>query len=109
MVERRELSASPENTPRPAGFALGLPRPNPFGAGTRVDFTVPVDGRVSIVVYDVTGARVRTLLDEAAKAGVHEIAWDGRNDAGAPSPAGIYYLRVNASRYQQTRSVILLR
>jgi len=108
-IIHRDDSGTPEDDPRASAFALGLPRPNPFGAGTRIEFTTPVETQVSIAIFDVRGARVRTLIDVILPAGAHQAAWDGRDARGRPAPGGIYYLRMTAPGVERTRSVILLR
>lgn len=66
--------------------------PNPFNPRTRVDFVVQVSGPVSLRVYDLRGREVRVLRDRPLNAGRHSVDWDGRDAAGRPVPAGIYFL-----------------
>ncbi|MBP6876341.1 MAG: hypothetical protein KBD56_09735 [Candidatus Eisenbacteria bacterium] len=108
-IIRRDGSAAPEETRAPSRFALGMPRPNPFGTGTRVEFALAEAAPVSITIFDVTGAKTRTLFEGTAGAGTREVLWDGRDDAGRPAPGGIYYIRLTASGIERTRSVMLLR
>ncbi|WP_041806294.1 FlgD immunoglobulin-like domain containing protein [Rhodothermus marinus] len=64
---------------------------------------------VRLVVYDLLGRSVRTLLEGPLAPGVHEVVWDGRNDAGVRLPAGLYLLRLEAGRQMQSRTITLLR
>ena len=68
--------------------------PSPFARDTRVLFALERPGAVSLTVHDVAGRRVRTLVDGALTARAHAIAWDGRDDTGAETAAGVYILRL---------------
>jgi hypothetical protein len=69
--------------------------PNPFSTGTRFAFEVasPNGAEVSIAVYDVAGRKVRTVAAGVHATGRHVAAWDGRTDAGAQAPRGVYFVR----------------
>jgi flagellar hook assembly protein FlgD len=60
-------------------------------------------------VFSIDGRRVRTLADGMREAGVHRLAWDGRDDQGHAVGAGIYFLRTAADRRDLTRRVTLIR
>lgn len=76
----------------------------PEGAGRRIEYTVPEAARVQFGVYDVTGRRITTLLDEWAPAGGHVLNW---NAAGLPS--GVYFVRMNVGEKSVVRRVSLQR
>ena len=85
--------------------------PNPFNPTTRIVYLVP-DGaprEVSLVVYDVRGARVRTLVAGAQPGGRHSVEWDGRNDAGERVGSGIYFYRLQQTGFTATRKMLLLK
>jgi flagellar hook assembly protein FlgD len=66
-------------------------------AGTTVAFRTPAASTVSVSVHDVAGRRVRTLASaERMDAGTHRLSWDGRSEAGADLPSGVYFARVTA-------------
>jgi hypothetical protein len=66
--------------------------PNPFNPVTRIVYTVPKAGHLSLKVFDIRGRLVRTLVDDRVEAGADQIAtWDGRNDAGAAVSSGVYF------------------
>jgi hypothetical protein len=95
--------------PAPTASALLAPRPNPFGASTTIRFVAAKGGHAEIAVFDLLGRRLRTLLDGQVPAGEREVAWDGRDDAGARVPAGVYLCRVRTDDIVQTRRMILVR
>jgi subtilisin family serine protease len=71
--------------------------PNPFTASTQIRFTLPVGGQARLVLYDVSGRRVRGLLDERLAAGPHAVSWDGRDDRGVRVGASIYLARLECA------------
>jgi hypothetical protein len=88
--------------------------PNPFNPTTTIVFYVPAGtpaarNGVSLIVYDVTGARVRTLLDRPVGPGRHVIEWDGRNDSGSTVGSGVYFYRLVQDGFTATRKMVLLK
>jgi hypothetical protein len=83
--------------------------PNPFRDHTTVGFDVPRPGRVMIRVYDVRGARVRTLADNRVPAGSSHVEWDGLNDRGRPAPTGIYFIQMDFQGITHKQKLVLLR
>jgi len=81
--------------PRPAAGTLLQNRPNPFTARTSIGFTLARAGAVRLEVFDVGGRRVRTIADGSYDAGRHDVAWDGRDDAGRAVAAGNYRCRLS--------------
>ena len=80
--------------PRELSFALASANPSRGAASLRL--ALPRGTSVSLAIYDVSGRRVRTLADGALAAGVHTLAWDGRDAAGEPAPSGVYLARMSA-------------
>ncbi len=70
--------------------------PNPFRPSTTLTFALPSAGHARLVITDVAGRRVRTLVDAELSAGAHDIPWDGRDDAGQPVPQGMFLCRLIA-------------
>ncbi|MCK4413290.1 MAG: hypothetical protein KAY32_07090 [Candidatus Eisenbacteria sp.] len=73
---------------------LSAAQPNPFRVATQLSFSVPTEGRVTIDLFDVTGRRIRRLLDDV-RGGDHTIAWDGRDDRDALVESGVYWARID--------------
>jgi hypothetical protein len=95
---------------KPTAFALPGAHPNPFLSSTEIRYDVPASGRrVSLVLYNVNGQRVRTLVEEVVPAGRHAARWDGTDDEGRRLPAGVYFARLESERVRLNRKVTLLR
>ncbi len=84
--------------------------PNPFNPKTTVRFQLPAAGAVSVVVYDAAGRVVRTLLaDQEREAGEHDVWWDGSDDAGRETAAGIYFVKIEAGGDFAASKLVLLK
>lgn len=75
------------------GASLALAGANPFRGESRVRLTLAREGDVRVDVLDTGGRRVRTIARGVRAAGVHDLAWDGRDDAGRETAAGVYFVR----------------
>jgi hypothetical protein len=90
-------------------YGLDQNAPNPFNPTTTIKYAIAADGPVSLTIYDVGGRRVRTLVDETLRANVYRTTWDGRNDNGASVASGMYFYKLVAGKYTQTRKMMLLK
>jgi len=93
----------------PETFTIAQNYPNPFNPATVIDFSVPKKANVSIVVYDILGRAIRTLVDRPMQQGVHSVVWDGKDDAGNPVAAGVYVYRLATSGVVETKKMILIK
>jgi hypothetical protein len=93
----------------PRRLELGPPIPNPFHPGTRLALHVDRRRPVHVAVFDVRGRMVRTLLDAVHPAGSGHVGWDGRDAAGRPVPAGVYFVSLRSEREVYTRRLVLAR
>jgi hypothetical protein len=89
--------------------ALSQNSPNPFTASTRISFSTAERGPLVISVYDVTGRRVRTLVNRRTEAGRSSVEWDGQNETGEELPSGVYFVRMEAGHSLFERKMTLLR
>lgn len=85
--------SAPTPPPAPASMHVSA-RPNPFAARTELGFVLARAAAVELTVYDLSGARVRTLARGPLSAGAHTFEWDGRAEQGRRVPAGIYFVRL---------------
>lgn len=82
-----------EALPQASGLTACFP--NPFNPTTTIRYALAKDADVEMVVYDLTGRRVRTLLaSQQVEAGPHEVVWRGLDDDGRAASAGVYLCRL---------------
>jgi hypothetical protein len=89
--------------------SLSAPAPNPSGGAMRFSVTVAEEMRIRVAVYNVSGRRVRTIVDATMPAGTRSLEWDARDDAGLRVASGAYYLRLDADGRQQARKLMVVR
>ncbi|TMQ52150.1 MAG: hypothetical protein E6K73_03680 [Candidatus Eisenbacteria bacterium] len=96
---------------RPARPQLELdpPRPNPVRRGAMFSFSMPRDGAARLSLFDVTGARVRSLDLGTLRSGPHEIVWDGLDQASRSVPPGVYAVRLEACGERRTQRISVIR
>jgi hypothetical protein len=87
---------------------LALPAPNPFRGSTTLAFALERDTPVRLMVFDIAGHRVRTLLEGTQSPGVHHVAWNGASERGSRMSPGIYFIHLDAGSVRTTRRVVLL-
>jgi hypothetical protein len=80
----------------PETYTLTQNFPNPFNPTTEIQFGVPHDSRVQIIIYDILGRKVKTLVDNAIAPGTYKAIWDGRDDNGLGVASGVYLYRIVA-------------
>lgn len=90
-------------------FALGQNYPNPFNPSTTIRYQLPASVNVSLKVYNAAGQLVRTLVDDTQKPGVHDVRWDGRNDAGGAVASGTYFYQIVAGDRTDMKRMLLLK
>lgn len=90
----------------PVVLAFSTPRPNPSRGATAFVVSLPAAQRVAVDVYDMQGRHVRALVRGELGGGHHTIAWDGRDDDGIRTAAGVYYARMRAVGFEATRHVV---
>ncbi len=93
----------------PESFALHQNYPNPFNPSTTIRYDLPEKSHVGLVVYDLMGKQITTLVAEVKAAGVRTVTWDGTDASGRNVSAGVYLYRIRAGTFSQTRRMVLLR
>ena len=90
-------------------FSLAPAFPNPFNASTTINYTLPTLAPVKLVVYNMMGQQVKTLIDGTQIAGHHTAVWDGRDAHGSVVSSGIYIYRIKAGDFLEHRKMVLLK
>jgi len=82
--------------------------PNPFNPYTTLHFSLAAGGPAGLAIYDVSGRRVRTLVDGILDAGSHEVVWDGTNDAGEKLASGVYWSQFEGAGTKSNKKMVML-
>jgi len=98
-----------EESQNPSTYALGQNYPNPYNPVTQITYQLPQPGVVSLKIYNVQGQLVRTLVNEYKPAGAHSISWNGRSDLGMEVSSGIYFYRIQAGKFTETKRMVLIK
>jgi hypothetical protein len=93
----------------PDRMALHQNYPNPFNPSTTIRFSLPEATSVRLVVHDLTGRAIRTLVEQHHAAGEHLAVWDGRDASGRPAAGGVYLYRIETVGFSQVRSMMLIK
>jgi len=93
----------------PTVYALDQNYPNPFNPSTTIRYQIPTDASVNLIIYNVQGQKIRTLVSKEQKAGYYNVVWDGRNEAGQTVSTGLYLYRVQAGSFVATQKMLMLK
>jgi hypothetical protein len=93
-----------DNSGLPVSYSLSQNYPNPFNPTTNIQYEIPKPGDVRLVIYDVTGREVRTLINERLEAGKYEVSFDG-----SALTSGVYFYMLQAVDFSETKRMILIK
>jgi subtilisin family serine protease len=93
----------------PKVFALKQNAPNPFRGTTMVNFALPKDVDVKLTVFDVRGRLVQNLVDQSLPAGYYSIGWNGRDINGDKVASGVYYYKIQAGPWNETKTMVYVK
>jgi hypothetical protein len=87
------------------GFSISQNYPNPFNPDTKITYQLPKAEHVSLEIYNLLGQRIRTLVNENKEAGIYEIQWNGKDEAGRDMPAGMYSYKIKAGNFSEIKKM----
>ncbi|MBN4081149.1 T9SS type A sorting domain-containing protein [Caldithrix abyssi] len=93
----------------PTEYALYQNYPNPFNPETMIHYDLPEGGNVSLVIYDILGRELVSLVNKFQHAGRYHVLWNGNNAKGLSVVSGIYFYRISTPGYSQTKKMVLAR
>lgn len=88
----------------PAEFALSQNYPNPFNPSTKIDYDIPTDGIVAVILYDMSGREVAKLVNDFRPAGYYTLSFNGANLS-----SGMYFYRLSSAGFSQTKKMVLVK
>ena len=93
----------------PTEFVLAQNYPNPFNPTTTIEYGVPDRSQVLIEIFNVLGQAVRTLVDEEKSAGRYQAIWDCTDNSGRAVVSGVYFYRITAGSFKESKKMLLLK
>ena|GEM_PF-894720 len=109
VEEPTDVEDAGDNINTPRSFALFQNQPNPFNPETNISFSLPERTHASLIVYNIEGKKVRTLLDHDLGVGTHTVRWDGRDENGNAVASGVYLYRLRTKEFAQTMKMVLMK
>jgi Protein of unknown function (DUF4038)/Putative collagen-binding domain of a collagenase/FlgD Ig-like domain len=98
-----------EPPPVPLVANLGQNYPNPFNPATTIGYDIPVRSAVALVIFDMAGRKIRTLVQGVRPAGRYSVRWDGKDDTGRSVSSGIYLYDLRAGGIRITKKMLLIK
>jgi hypothetical protein len=101
--------------PSPAGFALESSYPNPFNPSTQIGYSLPESGKVSLMIFDVLGREITTLVDGYQQAGRYTVIWNSKQNSSVPVSSGVYFARLRVTndlgmvKFTKTSRLLLMK
>ena len=108
-MDNEILQLKIEESFNPSVYILDQAYPNPFNPNTNIVYKLPEDSNVRITVYDILGTEIAILVNGTQNSGSNIVQWNATNDQGQPVPAGLYFYRIEAGTFKQTKKMILLK
>jgi hypothetical protein len=104
-----DVDRDPHAPSLPGSFDLSQNYPNPFNPDTRISFSLPRNGQVTLEIFNILGQRVRELVNEVRPAGTYAVEWDGTDDFGKRVSSGVYFYRLNSGTEVLAKKMMLLK
>ncbi|MBL6964588.1 MAG: T9SS type A sorting domain-containing protein [Bacteroidetes bacterium] len=93
----------------PEEYSLSQNYPNPFNPVTTIQFGVPEESKVRLLIYDLLGREVRTLVNGNLKPGFHKVIWNGTDTFGKQVATGMYFTVMQSGNFRDVRKMVLLK
>ena len=98
-----------QTTPVPETFTLHQNFPNPFNPVTNIEFGIPEESHISILVFDLTGNKILTLFDGNISPGNHSVTWNGTNESGTKMSSGVYLYSLTSGSFTEMKKMIFIK
>ena len=107
-VEVSELLLD-NNVVIPGEFKLHQNYPNPFNPLTKIQYDIPNNNFTTLIIYDLIGRNIKSLVNTEKPAGFYSVVWDGTNNFGETVPAGMYIYSIQSGEFSQTKKMLYLK
>jgi M6 family metalloprotease-like protein len=109
-----DIDENQNNSVSPSEFVLRQNYPNPFNPATTINFSLPVESEVRLVIYDILGQEVATLINQQMTTGSHSVNWNAMDNGRRNVTSGIYFYKltangVNGQKFQDIKKMILIK
>ncbi len=108
-LERVVVSVNDDSPSIPTEYALHQNYPNPFNPSTTIRYDLKENAEVRLEIFNILGQKVRTLVNERQTAGSRSVIWEARNDIGEAVTSGVYFYRLQAGEFVETKKLLLLK
>ena len=95
--------------PAPVEYNLSDAYPNPFNPSTTFSFSVPVEGNISLNIYDMSGRLIRSLVDGMLDQGYHNMVWNGLDNNGQAVSSGLYIYSLQGDDVSITKKMVMMK
>jgi sugar lactone lactonase YvrE len=109
VYENTDLKVDERTAGLPEAYQLAQNFPNPFNPTTTIAYEVTTTEHVKLVVYNIIGQKIRTLVNNVVTAGPHRVVWDGTMDNGVPVPSGMYVYRLETNMGSIAKTMVLIK
>ncbi|HSD64801.1 MAG TPA: T9SS type A sorting domain-containing protein, partial [Ignavibacteriaceae bacterium] len=93
----------------PEKYALEQNFPNPFNPETNIGYQIAKQGRVTLIIYNLLGEEVKTLVNKDQYPGKYNVTWNGKNNDNLPLSSGIYFYKLQTGNIVLTKKLVLLK
>ncbi len=104
-----DITGVEEENTIPTEYYMSQNYPNPFNPTTNIKFGLPNNANVKIVIYNILGQEIKTLINKDLNAGTYNLVWNGTNEAGIKVPSGAYLYRITAGNFVETKKLMLIK
>ena len=100
-----------EDFPEEISYSFNLVQnyPNPFNPETKISYALPKDCHVKLTIYNIMGQKIKVLVNEHQTVGHKDVYWDGKDDKGKEVASGIYFYKLDAGEFTQSKRMVLIK
>jgi flagellar hook assembly protein FlgD len=109
VVSLQNVSIDEEIEEQTPNTIISSNYPNPFNPETTISFTIPESEIVTLDVYNVRGQLIKSLLNSHHNPGTHSVMWKGNDTDNRAVPSGVYFYKLQAGSYTETKKMVLLK